>query len=115
MYNFNNEDEFQAEVNADLRKLGIPFRHRYKSKGRKGQALNTFVINGVKMAWLDNAIYLPNGRCIYVELKHGNGKLSDEQTNFIQHFKMLGYSCYVANKWTQWGFIKRVEGIGENN
>jgi hypothetical protein len=108
---FNNETEFQKAVNEDLRKMGIPFYHRFSSKGGRARASNVFKLNKKKCAWLDNMIHLKNGKTIYVELKHGKGELSDEQTNFVNEFKKLGYHCYVAWKWYQWEFIKALEGI----
>jgi len=108
---FDNEDLFQLAVNADLRKLNIPFRHRSKSKSLKGQAKNVFTINGVRMAWLDLIIYLPDGETVFCELKHGRGKPSEEQNNFIDHFSKLGYRCFRAWDWDDWEFVKNVIGV----
>ena len=108
---FKNEDDFQKAVNEDLRKLGIPFRHRYKSPGRKGQSLNTFTIDGVKMAWLDLVIYLPGGKTIFIELKHGKGKFSPEQINCRDYLIKQGYHCYSMWEWEHWELIKKIEGI----
>ena len=108
---FNNESEFQLAVNQDLRDMGIPFMHRLSSKGGKARTMNHFTIDGVKMAWLDNTIFLKD-RCIHIELKHGKGKCTLEQDSFIYHFNDdLNQTCYVIYNWDEWERLKKYEGI----
>ena len=109
--NIKNEDDFQLYCNGLLRERGIPFRHRYKSKGRRGQSLNTFTIDGVKMAWPDLIIYLPAGRTVFVELKQKNGIASEEQNNFIEHFTDLGFECWIMDRVEQFEYMLNEWGI----
>ena len=102
----NTEDDLQAYVNIDLANMGIPFHHRNKGKGGHYRTANVFDLNGVKMAWPDNSIFLEGGRTIYVELKMPGKDLTPEQKNFQFWAIENGYPFYIIRSVISWTLLK---------
>jgi len=108
---FNDEHEFQKAVNKDLKDLGIMNYHRKSNGGGKQVTANRFKHGDKILAWPDTIIYLPKGRTIYLELKHGKNKLSEFQANFATFAMDNGYPFYTAWTWIGWCDIKKYEDI----
>jgi hypothetical protein len=68
------------------------------------------VLSGVS----DIQILLPNGKTVFIEMKHEKGKLSDSQIEFINRAESLGHTVIVAYSCTEASqkfieFIKNVK------
>jgi hypothetical protein len=107
----SNEEELQLAINEDLRIRCIPYDHRYKSKGGRGQRPNIFKANGKDCAWLDLTLFLDLGRTIFIEIKWGYNKLSEEQKNFCEYQMSRGYHCYTVWTWAGYQTVLKEEGI----
>lgn len=95
-----SEYELQKAINADLKKLGIRFKHDEKGRGKNRTH---------RGGWPDLIIFPGKSRVFFLELKSDSGQLKPSQEEFIEWGKENGYPCYVARNWEQWKFIKEIE------
>ncbi len=107
------ESELQAHINQDLRDMRIGFFHR-ESSGRKLRTHNTWKFDSKdkkekKKSWPDLLIMPGDERLFYVEIKTKEGRLKEEQKNFLAWAQEMNYKCYVVNSIEDWNLVKRIE------
>ena len=96
------EQDFQIEVNKDLKKLGIKFMHHEKGRGK----------NKTHRGGIPDLLIFPGcGKIIFIELKVKNGKLKDSQIEFRLWSIKNNYIHYVVYDWQQWELVKKAEGF----
>jgi hypothetical protein len=93
---------------------GVRFHHVPNGGKRSKREAARFRLMGVKAGVSDLVISMPGGRTGYMEIKAANGRLSEEQENFLAAMAANGNLTAVVRSLeeatatlTEWGAIRR--------
>jgi len=101
----NSEKNIQAAIEIDLSKSGIVLRNQsglfytgvLKQTKEYGLILTNIRRVKVGINGISDLQYLgEGGQCVFLECKTETGKASDEQLNFIEQVKALGFKAGVV-------------------
>jgi len=96
------ENELQKQCGEYIKKLGWEFLHLgYRGKSRHGYSANN-------TGYPDLIIFASSGKCFFVELKVGDGKLNAKQILKKAILENLGYGYYVCYNYQQ--FVEVIAG-----
>jgi len=111
MKDITNEIDLQDYINKDLKNYNLINYHRKSSRGGHRITANRFKLNGKWLAYPDNQISINPGRTVYMELKWGYNKLSEEQENFCFWAIQNKFHFYTVKSVAEYELMKKIENI----
>lgn len=89
------EEILSQQVTRLLTVRGVMFFHPANEGKRNWGAVRMFHNNGGRAGVADLVLLIPNGRCVFVELKAGRNKQEPSQIAFEHDVKGRGFEYYV--------------------
>jgi len=93
------ESKLQGKIVAWAKEWGRPIQSNRQARGAR-----TLLTPG----WPDITLILPGGRVLFIELKAGKGRLSEEQKQMKLQFMALGHEIYEVRSYRR--FLEIVKG-----
>lgn len=96
---FGSESELQRKINKWARDNGFPILSLRQTRQARGL---------LSPGWPDITLLLPGGRVVFIELKAGKGRLSDEQKALHAQARYLGHEIHEVRSFKR--FLEIVGG-----
>ena len=96
---YGKESDFQETCCRYLDQLGVLWHHCPNGGSRNPREGSALKRQGVKAGFPDVAIYEPKGefKGLFIEIKNSKGKMSVNQTVWLNRLQDRGYMVYKTN------------------
>lgn len=101
----------QAAQVRRLSQMGVAYAGSMEAGKRGPRAQAQAVATGMKAGEPDLRVYLPGGRCAFIENKVGNGRLSPAQVERHGLLRRLGFSVEVVRATTEQEAADKIEAL----